>query len=311
MELSSKPLMVSIQCFVYNQESYIRQCLDGIVSQITNFRFEAIVHDDASTDNTSSIIKEYEMKYPSIIKAIYEKENQYSKHDGSLVKIVDNYTKGKYVATCEGDDYWIDPHKLQMQVDFMEEHPDYSLCFTNFSRSDGIKYKQQSYPDSEYEKMLIQGANVIGTLTTLYRKSIYDNLPKEYRKNKWNLGDLPLWIELSHYGYVKYLDKITAIYRVLPNSASHSSDIMREIAFIDDLYEIRKFYNQKFGNKYKVLSPFLAKMKSAYKHYDKNMAYIIAKQSIKEGCFDEKVAVFYLGTIIPFLRKLINLYYRL
>ena len=118
------PLMVTIRCITYNHESYIRQCLDGFLMQKTTFRFEAIVHDDASTDGTATIIREYADKYPNIIKPIFETENQYSKRDGSLRRILDAHTHGKYIAMCEGDDYWTDPYKLQKQVDFLESHPD-------------------------------------------------------------------------------------------------------------------------------------------------------------------------------------------
>lgn len=120
--------IVSIRCTTYNQEAYISKALDGFLMQETNFPFEIVVHDDASTDQTANIIKEYEAKYPQIIKPIYEIENQYSKRNGSLRKIVNKACKGKYVAYCEGDDYWIDKKKLQMQYDAMEEHPECSLC---------------------------------------------------------------------------------------------------------------------------------------------------------------------------------------
>ena len=95
---------VTIQCAVYNHAPYLRQCLDGFIMQQTNFPFEAVVHDDASTDTSADIIREYADKYPDIIKPIYEKENQYSKHDGSLQKIIDQATQGKYIAVCEGDE---------------------------------------------------------------------------------------------------------------------------------------------------------------------------------------------------------------
>lgn len=122
-------IVVSIQCLTYNHVKYIRQCLDGFIMQKTNFRFEAIVHDDASTDGTSDVIREYADKYPQIIKPILETENLYSKGGGLLQKRMNDNTHGKYIAICEGDDYWIDPLKLQRQVDFLENHPDYSMCF--------------------------------------------------------------------------------------------------------------------------------------------------------------------------------------
>lgn len=123
--------LLSIRCFVYNHEPYLRQCLDGFVMQKTSFAFEAIVHDDASTDSSAAIIREYADKYPEIIKPIYETENQYSRHDGTLRRIMDSAisSSSKYVAICEGDDYWIDPYKLQKQVDALEAHPECSICF--------------------------------------------------------------------------------------------------------------------------------------------------------------------------------------
>lgn len=127
--MDDNKILLSIRCLVYNHEPFLRQCLDGFVMQKTNFRFEAIVHDDASTDGSAAIIREYAEKYPDIIKPIYETENQYSKHDGSLGRIMNAACKGKYIAVCEGDDYWIDPLKLQKQVDFLETHLDYSMCF--------------------------------------------------------------------------------------------------------------------------------------------------------------------------------------
>ncbi len=124
--------LVTIRCITYNHEKYLADALEGFVMQKTNFPFVAIVHDDASTDGTAAILRQYAEKYPDIIHPIYETENQYSKHDGSIERIMDEAiaaTGAKYIAICEGDDYWTDPLKLQKQVDFLESHPDYSVCF--------------------------------------------------------------------------------------------------------------------------------------------------------------------------------------
>ena len=125
----NKPL-VSIRCIALNQKDYISDALDGFLMQKTDFPFEIVVHDDASTDGTDLIIRQYEEKFPDIIKGLYETDNQYSKHDGSLSKIINGALHGKYVAFCEGDDFWIDENKLQKQVDFLESNPDYGLCYT-------------------------------------------------------------------------------------------------------------------------------------------------------------------------------------
>ena len=149
--------LVSIRCTVYNHEPFLRQCLDGFVMQQTTFPFEAIVHDDASTDGSAAIIREYAEKYPDIIKPIYETENQYSKHDGSLARIMDAavHPNSKYIATCEGDDYWTDPNKLQLQVDFLESHPDFFLSSHNFSvyheNSKTIEHGRERFVNLSYD----------------------------------------------------------------------------------------------------------------------------------------------------------------
>ena len=126
-----EPILVAIHCLVYNHEPYLRDCFEGFVMQKTNFRFVAIVHDDVSKDGSAAIIREYAEKYPDIFMPIYEIENQWSKKDGSLERIMDETIDAigaKYVAMCEGDDYWTDPYKLQKQVDYLEAHPDFSMC---------------------------------------------------------------------------------------------------------------------------------------------------------------------------------------
>ena len=123
-----KELIVTILCTAYNHEPYIRKCLEGFVMQKTNFQFEAIVHDDASTDGTATIIREYAEKYPDIIVPIYQTENQYSKKIGIYKTFLYPKAQGKYIAICEGDDYWTDPYKLQKQVDLLEANLDCSFC---------------------------------------------------------------------------------------------------------------------------------------------------------------------------------------
>ena len=123
--------IVTVWCLAYNQRDFIRDALEGFVIQKTTFPFEVIVHDDASTDGTTAIVQEYARQYPEIIKPVIETENQWQK--GGLKHIIhimnEKYRNGKYIAFCEGDDYWTAPHKLQKQVDFLESHSEYSMCF--------------------------------------------------------------------------------------------------------------------------------------------------------------------------------------
>ena len=124
-------VVVSVLCTAYNHEKYIRSALDGFVNQKTNFRYEVLINDDASTDHTAAIIAEYEAKYPDIIKPVYQTENQYSKGVFITKSILFPRSKGKYTAICEGDDYWCDENKLQKQVDFLESHEEYAACVHN------------------------------------------------------------------------------------------------------------------------------------------------------------------------------------
>ena len=128
-----RPLVV-ISCITYNHAPYLAQCLEGFVMQKTNFPFVALVHDDASLDGTAEILREYAEKYPDIIKPICDPTNRYS--DKSLDLIMNEWINAyepKYIAMCEGDDYWIDPLKLQKQVDFLEANPEYGMCYSNFN----------------------------------------------------------------------------------------------------------------------------------------------------------------------------------
>lgn len=133
--MNSTPL-VSVCCLTYNHAPFIRKCLDGFLMQETTFSLEILIHDDASTDGTDEIIREYTSKYPDRIFPLFETENKYSRGYRGKMDITFNYSRarGKYIATCEGDDYWTDPKKLQKQVTFLESNPDYSVCWHRYQR---------------------------------------------------------------------------------------------------------------------------------------------------------------------------------
>ena len=125
--------ILHIRTMTYMHENFIRECIEGILMQKTTFPVQVLIHDDASTDKTAEIVKEYELKYPKLIKAYYQEANTYSKIDKNertkLREAFNNWRTGKYEAICEGDDYWTDPLKLQKQVNFLEANPDYVICY--------------------------------------------------------------------------------------------------------------------------------------------------------------------------------------
>ena len=131
MKHDDRTPLVSIFVATYNQQMYIHECLEGILRQTTNFNFEVIVVDDASTDNNPSIIREYANRFPDKIRPFLLNENYYRKGKNKFFEIFLPNARGKYVAFCEGDDFWTFDNKLQRQVDFLESHPDYSMCCHN------------------------------------------------------------------------------------------------------------------------------------------------------------------------------------
>lgn len=221
-----KPL-VTIQCCTYNHEPYLRDALEGFVMQQTDFPFVAIVHEDASTDGTAQVLREYAEKYPDIILPIFEKENQYSK--GTLTQIMNKaceVTGAKYIAMCEGDDYWIDPLKLQKQVDFLESHPDFGLVHSNVFEADyknkflKTKVFRENIPEGDVKKDILVG-NFIYTLSVMYRSEFNDTIEKEIDPlPHW---DRIMWICLSRITKFHYIPEETGVYRILKNSATHGN----------------------------------------------------------------------------------------
>ena len=227
---------VSVLCMVYNHELFLRQCLDGFVMQKTNFPFEAIVHDDASTDGSAAIIREYAEKYPDIIKPIYESENQFSKQDGSLERIMDDamHPDTKYIAICEGDDYWTDPEKLQLQVDFLENHPDYTMCF---HRANTIEHETgeemhgmpgdtfRNIQDRDFESTELFRTWTVPTASMLYRKECqFYPLRRKYR---YLYGDIGWVLSCAEMGKVRGWDRMMSVYRAQRKGVAFNPETSR------------------------------------------------------------------------------------
>ena len=243
--------LVTIICTSYNHENFISECLDGFVMQQTNFLFEIIVHDDASKDNTQQIIKEYELKYPHLFNNIYQIENQFSKKQLNIwTEITFPMAKGKYIALCEGDDYWTDPLKLQKQIDFLEANSDYGLVHTDF-----VKFLDKANNFCVNKKninfsfnSLLFGNSFIATLTVCFRKDIYLGYLEEIfpHSKEWLMGDLPLWLYISQNYKINYIDEVTSVYRVLEESASNTLNIEKKLSFEKSINEIRLFFLEKY-----------------------------------------------------------------
>lgn len=210
---------VSIQCLVYNHEKYLERCLDGFLEQDTNFPFEVVIHDDASTDNSAEIIRQYEARFPKIIHPIYEKENLYSKKDGSLGRTVRSQLRGEYIALCEGDDYWCSKKKLQKQVDFLDSNPSYSACTHLTKTIDLAKSREYIYGRFPQENVILKLSDFLckmpcHTSSILCRRDFFINRPEWcYPKGGYGGGDYPLTIYLSLNGPIIRFGEIMSVYR--------------------------------------------------------------------------------------------------
>lgn len=216
--------LVSISCITYNHAPYIKQCLDGFLMQKTTFPFEVLIHDDASTDGTTEIIKDYAQKYPEIIKPLYEEENQWIKGRRGSAEFNFPRAKGKYIALCEGDDYWIDENKLQMQVDFLENNPEYTMCFHSAELDvDGkhnVPYAMQNIKEQDYSATEIFENWIVPTASVVFKKSVL-NYPMKNEK-KIMFGDIVLFEKSAHLGKVRGFAKKMSVYRIHDQGVSHS-----------------------------------------------------------------------------------------
>lgn len=222
--MSGNEVMVSVLCITYNHENFIRDTLEGFLMQKTNFAYEVLIHEDASTDSTAMILKDYEQHNPDIIKVVYEKENKYGKGIDYFYDILAPISKGKYLALCEGDDAWIDEDKLQIQVDYMEEHTECSLighkAFLQYPpnwsgerdpRSMGYRYEG----NVPYESMFKEWK--IPTGSFLFRKHLYMEIPQFFRNAP--TGDEPIEFYLAGRGDVYFLNRVMSVYNKMASDS--------------------------------------------------------------------------------------------
>lgn len=226
-KMKNDRIVVSVWCIAYNHEKYIERAIKSFVDQKTDFEYEIIIHDDASTDNTAKIIKKYQEKYPNLIKMVVQKENQYSQGREIFEQFLYPITKGRYIALCEGDDYWIDEYKLQKQVDYMEKNDKCTLCFHNAvvvnTKNEIIKgsflpkndlFKHYFDPDKEiYTTEDIIKLDFMPTNSMVFR---YENIEKcfEFEKMRDRVcGDMIFRLYMVSCGYAYYINEKMSAYR--------------------------------------------------------------------------------------------------
>jgi glycosyltransferase involved in cell wall biosynthesis len=237
-----KPVL-SICCITYNHVNYIRDCIEGFILQKTDFPIEILIFDDASTDGTQDIIKEYSSNYSNII-IFLQAENQWKKQKYGLTNYLFPASKGKYIAICEGDDYWTDPFKLQKQVDFLEINSDYNLCYheVRILSDKGIfsnDFINKTIKNTTSKFDLAVWGNYIHTCTVVVRNNFFFN---NYFNNI-NLFDYLLYMNFINDGKIKKIEEIMSVYRYGQGIWSSSSNNDKNKFMIDNIYNILETTN--------------------------------------------------------------------
>ena len=228
-------IVVSISCLVYNHEKYLRRCLDGFVTQKTTFAYEILIHDDCSTDNSRQIIEEYCTKYPDLFVPIFQKENQFSKGIKISFDIQYPRARGKYIALCEGDDFWDDPFKLQKQFDVLEKNQDCLFCCHSVKKINeegnplNSVIKPKTFLNGKIDgktflKNYFSGKEGYPFQTSSYffKKDLALSMPDF--KYDFRVGDIPMFLWAAHCGNLFFLDEPLSCYRVnVPGSTNANS----------------------------------------------------------------------------------------
>lgn len=256
-------IWVSIWCVTYNHEQYIRETLEGFLAQETDFKYEIIVHDDASTDRTATIAREYEEEYPNLIHVICQTENQTSKNgtDRSWLWFIQaRYCKGKYIAFCEGDDYWTDPCKLQIQINYMEQNPECVLTAHDAVLMNAEKNEEKAMRPYETDKdisadeIIMQYHGMLPTASMIFRK---DALKEDFYQYflGTGVGDYPLQLWMMTKGKIHYFSRLMSVYRYMHQGSwneriitDFKSTAVHTVHMIQFLKKFDKYTGRKYQN---------------------------------------------------------------
>jgi len=250
-------MVVSITCVTFNHENYLHDTLDGFLMQETLFPFEILINDDASTDDTEAILKEYEEKYPNIVKPVYQSVNQYSQGINTM-SILFPYITGKYVAFCDGDDYWIDKKKLQIQVDEMQKYPEIDLCFHPSYRDVNGKMIEILSKHSKKNTIFPIKNSILGhgdfaeTASMMFTSRLILSLPTWFKSAM--PGDYVSEIMGAERGGSLYINRIMSVYRSGLSEGWTETELKKSSAerlqSINNIADQLNFLDEYLGRKY-------------------------------------------------------------
>lgn len=275
--------MLSVCVQTYQHVNYIRECLDGVLMQDVDFEYEILLGEDDSNDGTREICIEYAEKYPDKIRLFLHKRENNIKINGrpsGRFNFLNNLynAKGKYIALCEGDDYWTDPLKLQKQIDFLEQNDDYSLCFHKTLALHENSEDDYYFPDfnceTTIERINLYKGNIIPTCSIVFRNR--KELPSGIEKIPF--GDWPLHLYNLGFGKGKYFNNVMGVYRI--NTTSYWSSQMK-IAQIRQMVSVFDYYQEKFvSNKLEERA-----LKKGFAKWSLRLCFILLKNNDFRKCF--------------------------
>ncbi len=291
--------LVSVKMITYNHAPYIAQAIEGVINQRVNFPIELVIGEDCSTDGTREIVFEYQKKYPDIIRVITSEENVGMKKNGYRTT---KACHGKYLAFCEGDDYWHNEKKLELQVIFLEKNPkigmvsgDVDIYYEkknifkrNFNKNNGFRNPMDLNIDQ-----ILWGGLPIWTCTVMIRKDLHERIIESdsylHKNDKLLLGDLQVWAEASEILKATYIPETLATYRVLEESASRSKDPKKNLRFMKSISEIKLYLCQKYQvpekfRKKEELSWCDNSLRLAFRERNYNLASEVRKRKNKFNC---------------------------
>lgn len=257
MEMASDPIEVSVICTTYNHAPYIAYALEGFLSQKTTFKFEVIVNDDASNDGTANIVAAYQASHPDTVRAFLRKVNQKGRVNGigATKYLIENEARGKYIALCEGDDYWIDESKLQKQYDFLEKNTEYSLCLHNAVIEDqefGVSYLSEPLIGDRcksFEQIILEGGGGMNpTASFFFRKSCYAS----YKLGP--VGDHFVMMTIARGGRVWWMEDPMSVYRLKTDGSwtqrAKRASVEKVISYRDSYIEALEWMDEATGHAY-------------------------------------------------------------
>lgn len=242
--------LVSVNMLTYNHEPYIARAIEGVLAQQTDFGVELVIGEDCSTDRTAAICRDYAARYPGRIRLLTQDYNLGMRANNRRTL---EACRGRYIAICDGDDYWSDPRKLQMQVDALEADPGSGLCHTCaevLDQQTGTRRPYLPYDPrpSEFDRMMFY--TPVCAPTAVVRRELIERYYAEVapeRFPEWLADDAPMWLFVASQSRLVWLEAATTVYRVLPRSASHFTAYRKRIAFEDSIWDIRLWFDRHYG----------------------------------------------------------------